>query len=114
MVRTIIFSKKYVWVLYMGFHSYRVVFCAPIPTGPRTPDFGSCSMSYSLQTAWGMYLLLSGPIYRPTGMRPDESFLYGPSRHVEHVWAKIPQFHWRLVGWAGATEPHAHNESMRT
>ena len=29
----------------MGFHSYRAVFCAPIPTGPRTPDFGSCSMS---------------------------------------------------------------------
>ena len=22
----------------MSFHSYRVVFCAPIPTGPRTPD----------------------------------------------------------------------------
>ena len=29
----------------MSFRSYRVVFCAPIPTGPRTPDFGSCSMS---------------------------------------------------------------------
>ena len=37
--------KKYVGVLYMSFQSYRVVFCAPIPTGPRTPDFGSCSMS---------------------------------------------------------------------
>jgi hypothetical protein len=47
-IRTIIFSKKYVRVLYMSFYSYRVVFCAPIPTGPRTPDFGSCSMSYSL------------------------------------------------------------------
>ena len=22
----------------MTFHSYRVVLCAPIPTGPRTPD----------------------------------------------------------------------------
>ena len=33
----------------MSFHSYRVVFCAPIPTGPRTSDFGSCSMSYSLK-----------------------------------------------------------------
>ena len=32
----------------MSFHSYRVVFCAPIPMGPRTPDFGYCSMSYSL------------------------------------------------------------------
>ena len=48
------------------------------------------------------------------GRGPDESFLYGPSRHVEHVWAKIPQFHRRLVGWAGATEPPAHNKSMRT
>jgi len=47
-VRTIIFSKKYVRVLYMSFHSYRVVFCASITTGPRTPDFGSYSMSYSL------------------------------------------------------------------
>ena len=47
-IRTIIFSKKYVRVLYMSFYSYRVVFCAPIPTGPRIPDFGPCSMSYSL------------------------------------------------------------------
>ena len=38
------FQKKYVRVLYMSLHSYTVVFCAPIPTGPRTPDFGSCSM----------------------------------------------------------------------
>ena len=44
---------------------------------------------------------------------PDESLLYGPSRHVEHDWAKIPQFLWRLVGWAFATEPPAHNKSMR-
>ena len=29
----------------MSFHSYRVVFCAPTPMGPRTPDFGACSMS---------------------------------------------------------------------
>ena len=36
------------------------------------------------------------------------------SRHVENVWAKIPQFHRRLVGWAGATESPAHNKSMRT
>ena len=33
----------------MSFQSYRVVFCAPILTGPRTPDFGSCSMSYSFK-----------------------------------------------------------------
>ena len=48
------------------------------------------------------------------GRALDESFLYHPSRHVEHVWAKIPQFHRRLVAWAGATEPPAHNKSMRT
>ena len=48
------------------------------------------------------------------GSAPDESFLFDPSRHVEHVWVKIPQFQWRLVGWAGATEPPAHNKSMRT
>ena len=30
----------------MSFYSYRVVFCAPIPTRPRTPDFGSSSLSY--------------------------------------------------------------------
>ena len=67
-VRTIRFSKIYVMVLYMSFHSYRVVFCAPIPMGPRTPDFGSCSMSYILQTTLGMYSGISGPVYRPTGM----------------------------------------------
>ena len=33
----------------MSFHSYRVVFCAPIPMGLRTPDFGSCSMSYTFK-----------------------------------------------------------------
>jgi len=48
------------------------------------------------------------------GCAPCESFQSGPSRHVEHVWAKIPQFHRRLVGWAGVTEPPAHNKSMRT
>ena len=45
---------------------------------------------------------------------PDEPFLYGPSRYVEPVLAKIPQFHRRLVGSAGATEPPSHNKSMRT
>ena len=47
------------------------------------------------------------------GFAPDESFLYGPSRHVEHVWAKISQFHRRLVGWASAIEQTAHIKSMR-
>ena len=48
------------------------------------------------------------------GCAADEYFLNGASIHVEHVWAKIPQFHRRPVGWAGATEPPAHNKSMRT
>ena len=99
------FSKKYFRVLYMSFHSYRVVFCVSIPTGPRTPDFGSCSMSYSFKLLgegiWGSQALSIAL----QGWAPNESFLYGPSRNVEHVWAKIPQFHRRLVGWAGATEP---------
>ena len=29
----------------MSFRFYRVVFCAPISVGQRTPDFGYCSMS---------------------------------------------------------------------
>ena len=33
----------------MSFHSYRVVFCASITTGPRTPDFGSYSMRYTFK-----------------------------------------------------------------
>ena len=48
------------------------------------------------------------------GCAPDDSFLYSDSKHVEFVWAKIPQFHRRLVGWVGATEPPAHDKSMRT
>ena len=47
------------------------------------------------------------------GCAPDESLLYGPSRHVEHVWDKFPKFHRRLVGWASATEPPAYSKSMR-
>ena len=106
---------KYVRVLYVSFHSYRVVVCAPIPTGPRTPDFGSCSMSYSLLNCNGKVFGALRPCLSPYGdEKPGESFLFGASRHVEHVWAKIPQFHRRLVGWAGATVPPANNKSMRT
>ena len=40
----------------MSFHSYRVVFCAHFPTGPRSPDFGSCSMSYGpLSCTWKVF-----------------------------------------------------------
>ena len=97
----------------MSFHSYRVVFCAPIPMGLRTPDFGSCSMRYTfklhkegIRGSQALFITLQG-------LALDESFLYGPSRYVEHDWAKIPPFHRRLVSWAGATEPLAHNKSMR-
>ena len=114
MVRTIIFSKKYVRVLYMSFHSYRIVFCALIPTEPRIPILDP--------VAWVIAFKLHGEGIQGSqalsialqGWAPDESFLYGPSTHVEHVWVKIPQFHRRLVGWAGAIEPPAHNKSMRT
>ena len=39
----------------MSLHSYRIVFYDPVPTGLRTPDFGSCSMSmsYSLLNCTG-------------------------------------------------------------
>ena len=73
----------------MSFHSYRIVFCAPIPTGPRTPDFGFCSMSYCTKGIW-FYSVF------------------------DLILAEIPQFHLRLEGWAGATEPPAHIKSMRT
>ena len=98
----------------MRFHSYRVVFCAPIPTGPRTPDFGSCSMSYiAFKLHWESIRGSQALSIALQGRAPDESFLYGPSRHVEHVWATIHLFHRRLVGWAGGTEPPAHNKLMR-
>ena len=97
----------------MSFHSYRVVFCGPIPTGPRTPDFGSCSMSAFKMHGEGIRGSQALSIALQ-GCAPDESFLCDPSRHVEHVWPKIPQFHRRLVGWAGAIEPPAPNKSMRT
>ena len=98
----------------MSFHSCSVVFCAPIPTGLRTPDFASYSMSYIAFKLHGKGIRGSQALsiaYR------DECqmnlFLYGPSRHVEHVSAKFSQFHRRLVGWAGGTEPPAHNKLMR-
>ena len=49
----------------MRFHSYRVVFCAPIPTGPRTPYFGSCSMSYSQKNCMGKVFVALRPCLSP-------------------------------------------------
>ena len=108
------FQKKYVKVLYMSFHSYMVVFCAPIPIWDR-------ELLILDPVAWVIAFKLHEEGIRGSqalsvalqGWAPDEPFLYGPSRHVEHVWAKIPQFHRRLVGWAGAIEPPTHNKSMR-
>ena len=97
----------------MSFHSDRVVFCAPIPAGPRTPDFGSCSMSIAFKLHGEGIRGSQALSIALQGLAPDESFLCGPSRLVEHVWTKIPQFHRMLVGWAGATEPPAHNKSMK-
>ena len=97
----------------MSFHSYTVVFCAPIPTGPRTPDFGSCSMSYSLKLHGEGIRGSQALSIALQGLALDESFQCGSSRLVEHVRAKIPEFHRRLVGWAGATETPAHNKLMR-
>ena len=78
------FQKKSVRVLYMSFHSYRVVFCAPIIMGPRTLDFRSCTMSYTfklhgegIRGSQALSIFLQG-------WAPDESFLYGHSRHLEH------------------------------
>ena len=110
-----IFKKKYVRVLYMSFHSYRVVFCAPIP-------IWEWELPILDPVAWVIAFKLHGEGILGSqalsialqGWALDDSFLYSPSRHVEHVWAKIPQFHRRLVSWAGATEPPAHNKSMRT
>ena len=60
----------------MSFHSYRVVFCAPIPTGPRTPDFGSCSMSYSFKLLGEGIRGSQALSIALQGLAPDESFLY--------------------------------------
>ena len=99
----------------MSFHFYMVVLCASIPIWDR-------ELPILDPVEWVIAFKLHGEGIRAPqalsvalqGWAPDESFLYGPSRHVEHVWAKIPQFHLRLVGWVAATEPPAHNKSMRT
>ena len=98
----------------MSFHSYRVIFCASIPIWDR-------ELPILDPIAWVIAFKLHGEGIRGShplsialqGRAPDDTFLYSPSRHVEHVWAKIPQFHRRLVGWAGPTEPPAHSKSMR-
>ena len=87
----------------MSFHPYKVVFCAPIPILDR-------ELPILDPVAWVIAFKLHGEGILGSqalsialrGWAPDESFLYGPSRHVEHDWAKIPQFRRRLVGWAGA------------
>ena len=76
----------------MSFHSYRVVFFAAIPTDRELPILDP--------VAWVIAFKLQGEGIRASqalsialqGWAPDESFLYGPSRHVEHVWVKILSF----------------------
>ena len=98
----------------MSFHSYRVVFCALFQQDRELPilDPVACVIAFKLHGEG----IRGSPALSISlqGWAPDESFLYGPSGHKEHVWAKIPQFHRRLVGWVGAIEPPAHNKSMRT
>ena len=75
----------------MSFHSYKVVFCAPIPIWDR-------ELSILDPVAWVIAFKLYEEGIRGSqalsitlqGWAPDESFLYGPSSHVEHDWAKIP------------------------
>ena len=84
----------------MSFHSYRVVFCAPIPTGPRTPNFGSCSMSYSLLNCTGKVF---GDLRPCLSLYRDERQMNLSYMVLLDMWimfgAKIPQFHRRLVVW---------------
>ena len=67
----------------MSFHSYMVVFCAPIQRDWELPILDP--------VAWVMAFKLHGEGIRGSqalsialqDWAPDESFLYGPSRHVE-------------------------------
>ena len=98
----------------MSFHSYRIVSVPLFQQDRELPILDP--------VAWVIAFKLHGDGIRGSQALSialqewalDESFLCGPSRHVDYVWAKIPQFDRRLVGWAGATEPPAHNKSMRT
>ena len=60
----------------MSFHSYRVVVCAPIPMGPRTPHFGSCSMSYSLLNCNGKVFGALRPCLSPYGDERQMNLFY--------------------------------------
>ena len=62
----------------MSFHSYRLVFCAPIPMGLRTPDFGTCIMSYTFKLHREGIRGSQALSIALHGRAPDESFLYGP------------------------------------
>ena len=77
----------------MSFHSYKVVLCAPIPIWDR-------EVLILDPVAWVTAIKLYGEGIRGSqalsialqGWVLDESFLYGPSRHVEHIWAKFLNF----------------------
>ena len=98
----------------MSFQSYKVVFCALFQRDRELPILDPVALVIAFkQHGEGIRGSQALSIFLQ-GWALDESFLYGPSRHVENVWEKITQFHRRLVGWAGATEPPAYNKSMRT
>ena len=69
----------------MSFHSYKVVFCAPIQRDRELPIFDA--------VAWVIDFKLHGEGIRGSQAlsialqvwAPNESFLYGPSRQVEHI-----------------------------
>ena len=95
----------------MSFHSYRVVFSAPILTGPRTPDFGSCSMPLNCT---GKVFGVPRPCLSPYRDERQMNLSYMVLLDMWNMFGKkIPLFDRWLVGWAGATEPPTHNKSMR-
>ena len=75
----------------MSFHSYIVVFYAAIPIwcwelpilDPVALVIAFKLHEEGIRGSQALSIALQGWL-------PDESFLYGPSRHVEHVWVKIP------------------------
>ena len=79
----------------MSFHSYRVVFCAPIPTGPRTPDFGSCSLSYSLKNCTGKVFGALRPCLSPYR---DESQMNLSYTVLLDMWNMIGQKFLSFIG----------------
>ena len=77
----------------MSIHSYMVALCAPIPICDR-------ELPILDPVAWVIAFKLQGEGIRASqalsialqGWAPDESFLFGPSIHVEYVGQKFLSF----------------------